>query len=72
MIMGYGMQQGGQNNQSRGSVIKIFLGKRIMFIIFFAICLIILTSSALLGTGVNIAMWGLKLIGALNNFMGNF
>ena len=67
-----GMQQAGQNNQTRGSVIKIYLGKRIIFIIFFAICLLILTSSALLGTGVNLAMWGLKLIDALNTFIGNF
>lgn len=65
---GYGMQ-GGMQQQQMGtkSVIMTYFKKRIFFVILFAICTIILTSSILLGTGVNIAQWGMKLIEILNN-----
>lgn len=67
-MSGYGMQ-GGMQQQQTGtkSVIMTYFKKRIFFIILFAICTIILTSSILLGTGVNIAQWGMKLIEILNN-----
>ena len=66
---GYGMQGGMQQQQSGGtkSVILTYLKKRIFFIILFAVCTVILTSSILLGTGVNLAQWGMKLIEILNN-----
>lgn len=65
---GYGMQGGMQQQQmSTKSVIMTYFKKRVFFIILFAICTIILTSSILLGTGVNIAQWGMKLIEILNN-----
>ena len=65
---GYGMQ-GGMQQQQMGtkSVIMTYFKKRIFFVILFAICTIILTSSILLGTGVNLAQWGMKLIEILNN-----
>ena len=66
---GYGMQGGMQQQQQMGtkSVIMAYFKKRIFFVILFAICTIILTSSILLGTGVNLAQWGMKLIEILNN-----
>lgn len=66
---GYGMQQGTQQQNAGGtkSVIMSYLKKRVFFVILFAICTVILTSSILLGTGVNIAQWGMKLIEILNN-----
>ena len=66
---GYGMQGGMQQQQAGGtkSVILTYLKKRIFFIILFAVCTVILTSSILLGTGVNLAQWGMKLIEILNN-----
>ena len=65
---GYGMQ-GGMQQQQGGtkSVIMSYLKKRVVFIVLFAICTVILTSSILLGTGVNLAQWGMKLIEILNN-----
>lgn len=65
---GYGMQ-GGMQQQQGGtkSVIMSYLKKRVVFIVLFAVCTVILTSSILLGTGVNIAQWGMKLIEILNN-----
>lgn len=67
-------QGGGFNSQppaqmSRGSVIKEYLKKRVVFLILLVICIIVLTSSALLGTGVNLAQWGLKILDAINSFM---
>ena len=66
---GYGMQGGMQQQQQMGtkSVIMAYFKKRIFFVILFAICTIILTSSILLGTGVNLAQWGMKLLEILNN-----
>jgi len=67
-MSGMGMQ-GSMQQQSMGtkSVIMTYLKKRAFFVILFAICTIILTSSILLGTGVNIAQWCMKLIEILNN-----
>ena len=60
--MGQQSQQGGTK-----SIIMAYLKKRIFFVILFAVCTVILTSSILLGTGVNLAQWGMKLIEILNN-----
>ena len=65
---GYGMQGGVQHQQGgTKSTIMTYFKKRIFFVILFAVCTVILTSSILLGTGVNIAQWGMKLIEILNN-----
>ena len=64
---GYGMQGSMQQNAGGKSIISTYLKKRMIFIILFAICTVILTSSILLGTGVNLAKWGMKLIEILNN-----
>lgn len=63
---GYGYQAQPQAQMSKGSVIKTYLIKRAFFMVLLAICIIILTSSVLLGTGVNLANWGIKIIDAIN------
>lgn len=69
MSGGYAMGSMGQQYQQGGtkSIIMAYLKKRIFFVILFAVCTVILTSSILLGTGVNLAQWGMKLIEILNN-----
>lgn len=69
MSGGYAMGSMGQQPQQGGtkSIIMAYLKKRIFFVILFAVCTVILTSSILLGTGVNLAQWGMKLIEILNN-----
>lgn len=67
---GYGMSGGMPQHNSEGStksMITAYFKKRLFFMILFAICTVILTSSILLGTGVNIAQWIMKLIEILNN-----
>lgn len=66
--MGPGMQQ--PNAQvNKGSVITAYFKKRAFFLVILAVCVIILTSSALLGTGVNLAQWGIKLINTVNGYI---
>lgn len=65
---GYGMQGGMQQQQgSKKSVITSYLKKRVVFLVLFAVCTVILTSSILLGTGVNLAQWVMRLIEILND-----
>lgn len=51
------------------SVIAMYFKKRIVFMIVLVVCAIVLTSSVLLGTGVNLAQWVLKLIGLINSYI---
>lgn len=72
MNSGYGamgMQSGGmqQANSSSKSIMLTYFKKRVFFVILFAVCSIILTSSILLGTGVNLAQWGHNILEAINN-----
>ena len=82
MLSGGGMnQQGGmmaggvQGNMGMPqqvpmkSVIAEYFKKRIFFMILLAISAIVLTSSVLLGTGVNLAQWLIKMIDGVNNSM---
>ena len=64
-----GMQGQPQQQMSTKSVIGTYFRKRIFFMILLVLCVIILTSSALLGTGVNLALWGVKLIDMLNGYI---
>lgn len=64
MGWGYGSQP--QAQMSKGSVIKTYFIKRAFFMVLLVICIIVLSSSVLLGTGVNLANWGIKLIDAFN------
>lgn len=65
---GMGMQQPGSALAPK-VVIGTYFKKRIVFMIILVICAIILTSSALLGTGVNLAMWGMRIIDWVNNYI---
>lgn len=76
MMGGYGgmggMQAMGANQQqaqSTKSVIGMYFKKRLFFLILLALCIIVLTSSALMNCGVNIAQWVLKIINMLNGKM---
>ena len=53
----------------RKSVIATYFKKRIFSIILLVVSAVILTSSALLGTGVNLARWGIELINMLNEYI---
>lgn len=64
---GYGGIQSPQNEMSTKSVILAYLKKRSVFLIVIAICMVILTSSVLLDTGINIALWAMKMIELVNN-----
>lgn len=52
---------------SMRSTIASYFKKRVVFMVLLAICVIVLTSSALLGTGVNLALWLTKIINAVNS-----
>lgn len=60
-------QQASGANMSMKSVIGMYFKKRAVFMVLLAVCAIVLTSSALLGTGVNLAMWLTKIINSVNN-----
>lgn len=64
--MGGGFGSQPQAQMSKGSVIKTYFIKRAFFMVLLVICIIVLSSSVLLGTGVNLANWGIKLIDAFN------
>ena len=64
MMGGMGMQQ---QQQAGGGGIGEYLKRRAGFMIVLAISLIVLTSSALMNTSVNLALWGLKILDAINN-----
>lgn len=73
--MGVGMYGMGINQQQQSqtptmkSVIGTYFKKRLFFIILLALCVIILTSSALMQCGVNLAEWVLKIINMFNTKM---
>ena len=61
-----GFNQSQQQQQRGGGGIGEYLKRRIGFMIVLAICLIVLTSSVLMDTGINLAMWFLKILDAVN------
>ena len=65
---GYGVTQSSQPMTTR-NVISVYLVKRAFFMIVFMVSIIILSSSILMDTGINLANWGLKVISAFNNFI---
>ena len=76
MMGGYGamggMAQMGANQQqaqSTKSVIGMYFKKRIFFMILLALCIIVLTSSAIMNCGVNLAEWFIKIVNMLNGKM---
>ena len=74
MGMGYGAMgaMGAQQQQGQmktKSVIAMYFKKRLFFLILLAICIIVLTSSAIMNCGVNLAEWFLKIVNMLNGKM---
>lgn len=67
--MGFGMQQQQQQTPTTRSVIGVYFRKRIVFLLLLALCVIVLTSSAIMDCGVNLAEWFLKIVGMLNGKM---
>lgn len=73
--MGMGGMYGGMQQQqaqqqiSMKSVIGTYFKKRIFFMILLVLSAIILTSSVLLGTGVNLANWIIKMVDMLNSYI---
>lgn len=57
---------GQQNQVTKKSVITTYFIKRAVFMVMLVITLLVLTSSILLGTGVNLAQWLLKIISFFN------
>lgn len=60
---------GSGQEYSKKSVITLYFKKRIVVMIMLVITAIVLTSSALLGTGANISQWLLKVISLINNYI---
>lgn len=48
------------------SVIWVYLKKRAIFLVFLMVAVMVLTSSSLMGTGVNLAQWLLRIISMVN------
>lgn len=61
-----------RSNETRGSVIKAYLIKRAGFMVLFVLCVVILMSSALMGTGANLANFGIKVITAVNKIVKGY
>lgn len=66
MNAGMMAQQQAPQNMSMRSTILTYFKKRLVFMVILAVCVIVLTSSALLGTGVNLALWFTKIVNAVN------
>ena len=61
-----------RSNETKGSVIKAYLVKRAGFMVLFVLCVVILMSSALMGTGANLANFGIKVITAVNKIVKGY
>lgn len=64
---GMGAMQSQPQNTPVKNVLMVYFKKRMFFMILFAICVVMLTSSIFLGTGINLAGWLMKLVEMLNN-----
>lgn len=63
------MQQQQPKDMPTKSVILTYFKKRLIFMIIFAICIVTLTTSLFLGTGVNLALWLTKLVNIVNTYI---
>lgn len=61
-----GMQQPEQAPMRMKSVLWVYIKKRAVFLVLLMVAVMVLTSSALMGTGVNLAQWVLRIIGMIN------
>lgn len=55
-----------QNEMSNKSVVLVYFKKRVIFLVIFAICTVMLTSSLFIGTGVNLAQWLTNMVELFN------
>lgn len=61
-----GPVQNGQVPMRMKSVIWVYIKKRAVFLVFLMVAVMVLTSSSLMGTGVNLAQWVLRIITMVN------
>lgn len=66
---GFGAQPQSSGSGKLSSKIVAYFKARFLFMIFLVITTMALTSSVIMGTGVNIAEWGLKLLQSFNDFI---
>lgn len=66
---GFGAQPQSSGSGKSSSKIVAYFKARFLFMIFLVITTMTLTSSVIMGTGVNIAEWGLKLLQSFNDFI---
>lgn len=66
---GFGAQPQSSGSGKSSSKIVAYFKARFLFMIFLVITTMVLTSSAIMGTGVNLAEWGLKLLQSFNDFI---
>lgn len=66
---GFGAQPQSSGSGKSSSKIVAYFKARFVFMIFLVITTMVLTSSAIMGTGVNLAEWGLKLLQSFNDYI---
>lgn len=66
---GFGAQPQSSGSGKSSSKIVAYFKARFVFMVFLVITTMVLTSSVIMGTGVNIAEWGLKLLQSFNDFI---
>lgn len=59
---------GGQQPKGTKSVIIMYLKRRTVFIVIFIVCSVVLFSSAVMGTGVNIGNWIIRILEMFNGY----
>lgn len=64
-----GMQGQQQPQMKTKSVIAMYFKKKLFFLILLAICIVVLTSSAVMNCGVNLAEWFIKIVNMFNDKM---
>ena len=66
---GFGAQPQSSGSGKSSSKIVAYFKARFLFMIYLVIATMVLTSSVIMGTGVNLAEWGLKLLQSFNDFI---
>lgn len=66
---GFGAQPQSSGSGKSSSKIVAYFKARFVFMVFLVITTMVLTSSVIMGTGVNLAEWGLKLLQSFNDFI---
>ena len=69
--MGASSNSSGDNSPKTKSVLAVYFKKRIVFMILLGVCVITLTSSIFLDTGINLAEWFIKIMNSVNGSISN-